>query len=69
MKKKTILVVYHSKGGTMKKMADRFVYGAAKEENIRVICKKAGDGDIDDLLHCSDVVSALLNISALRLLL
>lgn len=54
-KKKSILVVYHSQGGTMERMAHRFARGAAKEENIAVILKRAADAGLDDLLGCSAI--------------
>lgn len=50
--KKNILVIYHSQGGTMERMARRFVQGAAKEKNISITLKKAMDADSNDLLHC-----------------
>lgn len=54
-KKKSILVIYHSQGGTMKCLADRFVQGAAKEENIHICYKKAGAAGVDDLLNCDAI--------------
>lgn len=54
-KKKKLLVIYHSQGGTMKTMADRFIKGASREEAINVVYKKAGDADIEDLLNCSGI--------------
>ncbi len=53
--KKTILVIYHSQGGTMKLMAHRFAKGAAKEENVTVTLKKAEDANVDDLLNCNGI--------------
>ena len=41
---KNILVVYHSQGGTMASLAQRFARGAAREEEVEVT--------LDDLLHC-----------------
>jgi len=55
LKKKSILVIYHSQGGTMQRMAQRFARGAAREENIDVILKRAADAGLDDLLHCSAI--------------
>ena len=52
-KKKTILVIYHSQTGTMEQMAHRFASGAAREENITVVLKRAGDAGLEDLLNCS----------------
>ena len=53
--KKTILVIYHSQGGTMKLMARRFAEGAAREENVAVLLKKAAEATVDDLLHCHGI--------------
>jgi flavorubredoxin len=53
--KKNLLVIYHSQGGTMKRMAHCFAKGAAKEENITVTCKKAVEANLDDLLHCNGI--------------
>lgn len=54
-KKKNILVIYHSQGGTLKILAKRLAKGAAKEENISVTLKKAADADVEDLLNCSGI--------------
>lgn len=54
-KKKNILVIYHSQGGTMELMAKRFVQGAAKEEEVAVTFKKAKDADIADLMRCDAI--------------
>ena len=54
-KKKNILVIYHSQGGTMKCMAERFAKGAAKETNVTVTLKNASDADLDDLLNCNAI--------------
>lgn len=51
--KKSILVIYHSQGGTMKLMAHRLARGAAKEKNVAIIVKKAVDTSLDDLLNCN----------------
>lgn len=53
--KKSLLIVYHSQGGTMERMARRFAAGAAKEENIEVILRKAADATVDDLLRCHGI--------------
>lgn len=55
LKKKNILVLYHSQGGTMERMAHRLAMGAAREENVTVTLKKAGDAAIDDLLQCHGI--------------
>lgn len=54
-KKKNILVIYHSQGGTMKLMASRFAKGAKKEVNVVVTLKKAVEANVDDLLNCSGI--------------
>jgi flavorubredoxin len=54
-KKKNILVIYHSQGGTMKLMASRFAKGAKKEGNVIVTLKKAVEANVDDLLNCSGI--------------
>jgi len=53
--KKNVLVIYHSQSGTMELMANRFVRGATREEEVDVICKKAEDANIDDLLRCDAI--------------
>ena len=55
MQKKNILVIYHSQGGTMKRLAERFARGAAKEPEVTVTFKKAGEATIQDLLGCSAI--------------
>ncbi len=53
--KKIILVIYHSQGGTMKLMARHLAEGAAREDNVAVILKKAAEATIDDLLQCNGI--------------
>lgn len=50
---KSILVIYHSQGGTMERMANRFATGASKEKNVAIVLKKAADANADDLLNCN----------------
>ncbi|HKJ63983.1 MAG TPA: NAD(P)H-dependent oxidoreductase [Desulfopila sp.] len=52
---KTILVVYHSQGGIMEKLARGFVRGAAREQGITVQLKRAADARLEDLLGCSAI--------------
>lgn len=52
---KTILVIYHSQGGTMELMARHFARGAAREEAVTTVLKRAGEADIDDLLGCDAI--------------
>ena len=54
-KEKNILVIYHSQGGTMELMANRFAKGAAREENVAVTLKKAVNAEVDDLLNCDGI--------------
>jgi len=53
--KKKLLIIYHSQGGTMRRMADRFARGAAKETGITVVYKHAAEAQIDDLLNCNGI--------------
>jgi flavorubredoxin len=55
LQRKKILVIYHSQGGTMETMASRFAAGAAKELEIDVVLKKAGDANLADLLDCEAI--------------
>lgn len=52
---KRILVIYHSQGGTMERLARRFAQGAAQEPEIVVDFKKAGVATVDDLLRCNAI--------------
>lgn len=54
-KKKKILVIFHSQGGTMKRMAFRFAQGAAREENVAVVLRNAAEATVDDLLDCDGI--------------
>ena len=54
-KKKNILVIYHSQGGTMELLANRFVKGAVKEKDITITLKKAMDANLNDLLTCNAI--------------
>ncbi len=54
-KKKSILVIYHSQGGTMERLAASLARGAEREEGIAVVLKTAGNATVDDLLHCSAI--------------
>lgn len=53
--KRTILVIYHSQGGTMEKMAKRFSTGAGREESVAVVLKQAREATLDDLLGCDAI--------------
>jgi flavorubredoxin len=52
---KNILIIHHSQGGTMAKMAERFAAGAKKEKTVEIIHKKAAEADLDDLLGCQAI--------------
>ena len=52
---KQLLVIYHSQGGTLKILADRFVLGAAREHGIDVVYRHVTDAGIDDLLSCDGI--------------
>ncbi len=39
----------------MKKMADHFVKGVKREENVEVNYRKAGEATVDDLLACDGI--------------
>jgi len=54
-KRKTILVIYHSQGGNMARLAERFAAGAARENDVRVVCKRAGEATVEDLLSCQAI--------------
>jgi len=53
--KKTLLVIYHSQGGTMEKMAKRFITGAGREESVAVVLKQAREATLEDLLGCDAI--------------
>jgi flavorubredoxin len=52
---KSILIIYHSQSGTMAKMAECLAAGAHNEQTVEVICKKAGEATVDDLLRCNAI--------------
>ena len=49
---KDILIVYHSQGGTVASLAQRFARGAAREEEVEVTLRRASEATLDDLLRC-----------------
>ncbi|MDR3089828.1 MAG: NAD(P)H-dependent oxidoreductase [Desulfobulbaceae bacterium] len=53
--RKNILIIYHSQGGVMEKMAQRFAAGARREEAARIVFRKAAEASIDDLLCCDAI--------------
>ncbi|MFV0438141.1 MAG: flavodoxin family protein [Desulfopila sp.] len=53
---KRLLIIYHSQGGTMAELARRLTEGAARVEDVVVVCKPAGQADLDDLLHCDGII-------------
>ncbi len=54
-KKRIILIVYHSQGGTMKAMAEAVAQGALEIENTTTVLKTAQEATIDDLLGCHGI--------------
>ena len=52
---KIILVLYHSQGGTMERLARCFARGAAKEQDVTIVLKHAASATLDDLLRCSAI--------------
>jgi flavorubredoxin len=53
--KKKLLIIYHSQGGTMERLARRFAQGAGHEEEVETILKTAAEATGDDLLHCQGI--------------
>nr|WP_321467429.1 NAD(P)H-dependent oxidoreductase [uncultured Desulfobulbus sp.] len=53
--RKKLLVLYHSQGGTMQRMAQRFALGAGHEEEVETICKPAAEAGLEDLLQCRGI--------------
>lgn len=47
-----ILVVYHSQTGRTKRMAQKVVEGAQSIQGVNVICRKASEATMEDLLEC-----------------
>jgi multimeric flavodoxin WrbA len=53
---KTILVIYHSQGGTTECMARAVAEGAAGMEGACAVLKLAAEASLDDLLSCDGLV-------------
>ncbi|MFM7140354.1 MAG: flavodoxin family protein [Alphaproteobacteria bacterium] len=53
---KRLLVVYHSQGGRLARLADAVVAGAAREEGVEVRAVRALEAGIDDLLGADAVL-------------
>jgi multimeric flavodoxin WrbA len=53
---KTILVIYHSQGGTTERMARAVAAGAAGMEGACSVLKRAVEASLDDLLSCDGLV-------------
>ncbi|MBN2108085.1 MAG: NAD(P)H-dependent oxidoreductase [Deltaproteobacteria bacterium] len=53
---KTILVIYHSQGGTTECMARAVADGAAGMEGACAVLKRAVEASLDDLLSCDGLV-------------
>ena len=52
----TILVVYHSQTGHTEKMALAAVEGAQSIQGVRVVCRKASEATLEDLVGCDGLV-------------
>ena len=56
--KKHVLIIYHSQGGTMERIAQIFAQGASHEEEVVVLFKRAAEAGLDDLLGCRGIAIA-----------
>ena len=54
-RRKKILVLYHSQGGAMKRLAHCFAQGAAREAEVAIDLKQAREAGLDDLLGCDAI--------------
>lgn len=52
---KRLLIVYHSQGGTMERLALRLAQGARNEEEVDTILKPAAEAGVEDLLGCQGI--------------
>jgi len=53
--RKKLLILYHSQGGTMEQLAQRFARGARHEEDVETVCKPAAKATLEDLLQCAGI--------------
>lgn len=51
-----LLIVYHSQGGHTARMAEAVLRGAQREANVEVVCQRAFDTTLDDLLACDALI-------------
>ncbi len=51
-----VLVVFHSQGGSLERMADAVVRGAQRVEEVEVRVRRALEADLDDLLWADAVL-------------
>jgi multimeric flavodoxin WrbA len=51
-----LLVVWHSQGGTARRLADAVVRGAQREDGVDVRARRAFDAGVDDLVWAEAVV-------------
>ena len=51
-----LLIVYHSQGGRTTRMAEAVLRGAQREAGIEVVCQRAFDTALEDLLACNGLI-------------
>lgn len=51
--KKKILIVYHSQGGTMERMARAVAEGASRVSEVEVVLRSAAQATLGDLVGCA----------------
>jgi len=51
-----LLVVFHSRGGSLERMAEAVLEGARRVEDVEVRARRALDADLDDLLWAKAVL-------------
>jgi multimeric flavodoxin WrbA len=56
MEPRRLLVVYHSQGGGLQRMADAVVRGASREQGVEVHALRAAAAGLDDLLWAEAVL-------------
>lgn len=51
-----LLIVFHSQSGHTARMAEAVLRGASTETGVEIVCKRAFDTTIDDLLGCQGLI-------------